>query len=543
MKPTTNLEPGSGGGRPDGSARPRRGNGGEATQLTPGLRRFLNLTACVAGAAILVVEILGAKMLAPYVGTSHFVWTAQIAVTLISLAGGYALGGWASDRTPRLAVYFRFLAIAGVALALSIPLVEPIAFACVRLPLPVAALVCSAALYVVPLTLMATTVPFLIRVLASSMDQVGMQAGRLSAVSTLGSVAGVVLIGYVLIPFLPNSVTMGITAGILVLIPAIHALKWGRKEGASFAGAGLALLLCAGLAGYGIHAESTHQFSEVKELARMNSNFGKLQVVESKEGRRRYYLNDYLMQNTYDVVQKKSTSLFTYMLHGLTRGYAPGLNKALCIGLGVGIVPMQLVADGIQVDVAEINPAIIGLAEQYFDFEPSRMNIHIADGRQFINQTTNRYDAIVLDAFLGDSSPGHLMTREAFGSMKSHMAPEGVLVMNCFGDFAAGADFFVGSIDRTLRSVFKEVRMHASGNGNVFFAASDRSPFNLMTDYDFSQVHGSVRSQVQSAFNGVRNNGLDRGRILTDDFNPVEFYDAQNREKMRRNLALFIKEL
>ena len=59
------------------------------------LRRFLYLTAAITGAAILVVEILGAKMLSPYVGSSHFVWTAQIAVTLISLALGYWFGGLA----------------------------------------------------------------------------------------------------------------------------------------------------------------------------------------------------------------------------------------------------------------------------------------------------------------------------------------------------------------------------------------------------------------------------------------------------------------
>ena len=63
-----------------------------APALSPGLRRYLYLTAAVTGGAIMIVEILGAKLLAPYVGTSHFVWTAHIAVTLIALATGYALG-------------------------------------------------------------------------------------------------------------------------------------------------------------------------------------------------------------------------------------------------------------------------------------------------------------------------------------------------------------------------------------------------------------------------------------------------------------------
>ena len=70
--------------------------------MSIGLRRFLYFTAACTGACILVVEILGAKMLSPFLGTSHFVWTAQIAVTLVALSGGYYAGGWLVDQSPKL---------------------------------------------------------------------------------------------------------------------------------------------------------------------------------------------------------------------------------------------------------------------------------------------------------------------------------------------------------------------------------------------------------------------------------------------------------
>src|SRR4051812_10142785 len=90
--------------------------------LQSGLRRYLYFTAAATGAAILVVEILGAKMLAPYLGTSHFVWTAQIAVTLISLAAGYSFGGWLVDRSANLPrLYFCILA-AAIYLCFTIPI-------------------------------------------------------------------------------------------------------------------------------------------------------------------------------------------------------------------------------------------------------------------------------------------------------------------------------------------------------------------------------------------------------------------------------------
>ena len=67
--------------------------------LSRALRRYLYVTAAITGAAIMIVEILGAKMLSPYVGLSHFVWTAQIAVTLVALACGYYVGGKLADRS------------------------------------------------------------------------------------------------------------------------------------------------------------------------------------------------------------------------------------------------------------------------------------------------------------------------------------------------------------------------------------------------------------------------------------------------------------
>ena len=76
-----------------------------------GARAYVYLTAAVTGGAVMVVEILGAKMLSPFLGLSHFVWTAQIAVTLVALACGYYAGGRLADRSQRLAwLYWAILA-------------------------------------------------------------------------------------------------------------------------------------------------------------------------------------------------------------------------------------------------------------------------------------------------------------------------------------------------------------------------------------------------------------------------------------------------
>lgn len=507
------------------------------------LRRFLYLTAAVTGAAILVVEILGAKMLSPYVGSSHFVWTAQIAVTLISLALGYYFGGALVDRSPALHRLYNCIGGAAVYLALSVVACEKVAYAFLNLNLAVGAFLASLFLFFVPLTLLAATGPFVIRVLTQSVEGVGGQVGRLSAVSTLGSVAGTVLIGYVLLPFLPNSTTMFITSGVLIALCGVFFFM-NRSSASRTNGVGLLVVAAIVLAGaWAMHDLARNHLHQMTRLYRGNSNFGELQVLEHKASARRYYLNDFLVQNTYNSNEKASLSLFTYMLRELAWGYSPNLQNALCIGMGIGIVPRELAREGVRVDVVEINPAIVSVAHNFFDFDPSAVNITIGDGRFYINKSQKHYDAIVLDAFLGDSSPSHLMTREAFAEMARLLGPKGVLVINSFGDFSAGRDFFLSSLDKTLRAAFKNVNIHASGNGNVFFAASQHD-LNLKLRSNLNFPAGTdLQFQFNSATAIAPAPNSPKSIVLTDDYNPVEFYDAANREQHRRTLAFSIREL
>lgn len=483
-------------------------------------------------------------MLAPYVGTSHFVWTAQIAVTLISLAFGYYFGGWLVDRSPKLSRLYFCIAFAAVYLAVTILVVEKVAYTFLNMNLAVGALLSSAVLFFVPLTLLAAVGPFLIRVLAISFNTIGTQVGRLSAISTLGSVLGTVLIGYVLIPFLPNSITMYVTAGVLLLLAATYFIIWSRKDVMPLAALAFVALAVGGL---GVRRDLTKNWGRAEELHRANSDFGMLQVIQMADGRRRFYLNDYLVQNTYDTEAKKSTSLFTYMLRYLAHTYNSNLQDVLCIGLGVGIVPTELSREGVRVDVVEINPTVVPIAQRYFDFDPTKSNVTIGDGRYFVNKTEKLYDAVILDAFLGDSSPSHLMSKEAFENMKRVLKPGGVLVINSFGDLTPGKSFFAASLAKTLKDVFPHVRTHgirdSKGNisGNLFFAASaqELNPRNI----NISDAHATVSGAVQECLASNVQVDTSAGRILTDDFNPVEFYDAENRETHRRNLAFSVRLL
>ncbi len=498
---------------------------------------FLYATAALSGACIMVVEILGAKMLAPYVGTSHFVWLAQITVTLLALAIGYFLGGRLADHKAAPRPLFMCLIAAALYLAASVPLVRPVAMACLNLELALGSLLASAFLFFVPLCLMAATAPFYVRLLTLEVAHVGNKSGRLSAASTLGSVAGTVIVGYFVIPQLPNSATMYIACAALLAWSALYFIKYDAKARVA------ALLVAAcGLAGAGWGMKTQiadNPFHGYERLYRAQSPFGELQVVQAPDVPARILLDDLLFQNVYDFNRKQSLADFTYMLEILSESYTPAPKRALCLGMGMGIVPMALAKKGIDVDVVEINPAMVEPAERFFDCDTKKFHLTIGDARTFLNDAKpESYDTVIMDVFAGDASPSHLFSKEAFALVKRALKPGGTLVINTFGQFAPGRNFSVASLCRTLRegAGFPTVRLHAEEQGGNVYVLAGNGPLTLQRFPDFARVHPHNRDTVTAMFNRTVEEPAG-GMVLSDDFNPLEFHDAANREEIRRNYA------
>jgi len=203
---------------------------------------------------------------------------------------------------------------------------------------------------------------------------------------------------------------------------------------------------------------------------------------------------------------------------------------------------MEFARRGARVDVVEINPAIVPVAVRFFDLEPDKLQITIDDGRHFLNRCSKQYDVIVLDAFLGDSSPSHLMTREAFAAMRRVLRPGGTLVINAFCHLESNRDFFAASLNKTLKSVFAGVRLHYD-DVQTYFVATDRCEPEFVRPPEPEQIHPAVRPAAETAFANVVKTSSEHGLVLTDDFNPVEFHDARNREALRRRFAQSAKEM
>jgi len=182
----------------------------------------------IGGFIIMVLEIIGARFLAKDFGSSFHVWVAQIGVVLIALSVGYAIGGTLADRWQRLAPLMALLIPAGLLLllipdcaawlmdkiVLRHPLDQPVPLLWQKLD-PVMG---SALIFLLPCVVLATLSPYMIRLATHSLAEVGRSSGLIIAASTIGSIAGVFVAGFVLIDHMKVSSIFRLMGGLTILL-------------------------------------------------------------------------------------------------------------------------------------------------------------------------------------------------------------------------------------------------------------------------------------------------------------------------------------
>lgn len=149
---------------------------------------------------------------------------------------------------------------------------------------------------------------------------------------------------------------------------------------------------------------------------------------------------------------------FTYTRATMTVfGVAPEARRVLVVGLGGGSIPMFLrqAEPELEIDVLEIDPAVVRVAREHLEFAPdARLRVHVGDGRRFIEESEETWDVIVLDAYGADAIPRRLATREFLEAVKARLAPGGVAVANLWGE---RVNPVYPSMMRTYEAVFPEV--------------------------------------------------------------------------------------
>lgn len=516
----------------------------------------------VSGGAVLALELLASRVLTPYFGVSLYIWTGILSITLVALALGYWGGGrlaarrGATGNVARLTQLYALMPAIGAFAIVVACLVYPYLFPGLATgDLVAGAFAACLVLLFVPLVAASAMNPLLVAILlARGGGQTGdAGTGTVLFVSTLGSVAGVLITAFGLIPYVSNFTALLVVALALAMLPLAAVARppaplMSRRRLAITAGGAAvasALLLWQADAYIGRMWPASYGGRTWRVEARLGSLFGTVKILRSDpeaDGRfRRIYFQDGLIQNTVGS-DGRSLSFYTYALKALARAYRPDLRSALVLGLGAGIVPMQLAREGVAVEAVEIDPASLAAASRYFGFDGALVRVHLADARTHLKRCGRRYDVVVVDLFHGDGTPDYLLTRDFFRDLRGCLEPRGIAVFNTFADLEQPAVY--AHLLATLRSELQHIVLYRPAwpgmtHVNSFIVAATIAlpePRHVSLEDVPPQFSGALDGMLGAPL-ALNRELLYRGEIVTDARSGAAHDIARNQLSYRRGVV------
>jgi spermidine synthase len=440
----------------------------------------LEIIVFVCGASIMVLELVGARLLAPYLGTSNYVWASLIGIILGALSLGYWLGGKLADKKPKYEYLSTIILLGAVYIGL-IPLFKDIVLELSSSKgIKLGSIISSSLLFIFPSVLLGMVSSYTLRLKIKSLKTSGNTAGTLYAISTLGSITGTFLAGFYLIPsFQLTDILFGIGMVLVLVALLAHPKKLWQKIIVL-----LLILLTLPI------IKINRLFSPF--LVDKDSTYNHIRIYDTENIEKRPVRILQLETSAHSGIYLDDSTelLFDYTeFYRLSDFFNPVAEKALMIGGGGYSVPQDFLLrhpEG-EIDVVEIDPEVTRLAKKYFNLkEDSRLRIFHKDGRSFLNKTESKYDIIYNDAFNSSYSiPYELTTKEALGKMYDVLSEDGVLAMNLISAIQGPkAEFFLSEL-KTIKSVFPKTFIFPVGEQdsmdtqNIMIVASKNSGFDL----------------------------------------------------------------
>ena len=501
--------------------------------LGHGDRLLLYATVATTGAAVMMLELLGTRIIGPYYGVSLYVWSSLISVALIALSLGYYLGGVVADRQSRFRLCYA-IALAGLS-AVAIPFISrPILLWTNDLGMRGGAFTSALLLFTAPLTFLGMVCPQVIKMATLRREGVGVAAGTVFAVSTVGSVVGTLLLGFYLLPELGSrTILFGVSAvlGLLAVMVAFYDLRRGFDAVGK-----IALIAVATGVGLWVKIDEVPLASNDYRLVHeAESHYGWVRVIDDRARRVRWMLSDASVISAMRLDTRGVVLLYQQIVSTLPH-LRPEGKDALLVGLGGGHIAMALKEQGVVTDAVEIDPVVAQAARDYFLYDPPGALI-VGDARYEIRNLDKRYDFIIHDCFTGGSVPSHLLSVEMLRDLDRLLAPDGLMVLNFVGFSDAPASAATEAVYRTLGEIYPHRRALVSlpgENFNDFIFLASHQPIPLEVDAAILAPDG--RTPLGEWFAAREQTVAEGGELITDDFNPLEKLQVAKTERYREIL-------
>lgn len=486
---------------------------------------LLELIVFLSGAAVMVLELVGSRILAPYVGTSLSVWTSLIGIILASLSLGYWWGGKAADRNPSLRMLSAILLFAALfvgATAVAKDLVLSVIQLLIR-DIRISSIINTLILFAPASVAFGMVTPYAVRLKIQTVAASGKTVGNLYAVSTIGSIVGTFTAGFILIPALGSANILLVTAlGLIGLSFLTYAKSYRIFK------AGIAIFLMV----FGGFTASTRANRAATGFIDTDTRYNRVLIeerVDIASGRPVRTLRTDGLGTQSAMFLDGDGLVFEYTkLYNLALQFVPRMERTLMLGGGAYSYPKYFVKrfPEATIDVVEIDPKLTELARRYFNLtDDPRLRIFHEDGRTFLNRFREAYDAIFVDAFNTYSPPFQLTTRETAQDMFARLKDGGVVIMNIISAIEGPKGRFLRAEYATYRSVFPYVYVipvtRPSEGGMVQ---------NVMLVAVKSASEPNIRSSDPELASYLSRRWIpaipDDMPVLTDERAPVEFYTS-----------------
>lgn len=478
----------------------------------------LEIIVFLSGAIGMGLELMAARVLSPYVGSSNVVWTSIIGIILVSMSLGYWIGGKNADKDADINKISQILILAALCTS-AIPMLETIIvkrIAGIVGNLIIAAIICAIIVFSIPSFILAMVSPFAVKIKSQEDNEIGSLSGRISSLSTIGSIVGTFLMGFILIPNIGvTNINIAVTL-TLVVMSFIAKESKNRKHTYYMILLTIIMLMLLWIGKYlfkinnpDILVDTDSQYSRiwVKQIETAQATYKTLQVDTGLES----YIND----ETGEMGAKylRYYDLFEY------------LNKdakaTLLIGGAAYTYPrhyLQKYQDK-TIDVVEIDGKMTQIAEEQFELntKDERLKIYEQDGRSFLNYNKSKYDTILIDAFKGLNAPFELTTYEALTHAKEMLNENGVVLTNIIASLEGKDSKFIQYEYATYKAVFDDVKIFTVANKDRTYSQN----LILVGIKGNPQMNSEKYQEYEQYLDMEVTEFSTNKKIVTDDFAPI----------------------
>ncbi len=485
--------------------------------------RSLEVLVFTVGAGTLGAEIAAARLLAPWFGASTIVWANTIAIVLVALSIGYAIGGRFADRDPRPAGLAKIVLIASALLAV-VPFVSgPFLRQAVKAVDQLSAatflgsLVGVGVLLAVPLLMLGMVSPYAVRLSVDSVADAGRTAGRLSAIATVGSLTGTFSSSLLLIPVVGTRRTFLIFAAAMAIAALPHLVR-GRLVAA---GVPVAILALMAIPTGTLKAASTGE----KVVWEKETEYQYARVLLDSDGQRSLELNEgHAVHSLYTPQEWLVGGYWDEMLALATtaRGGEPASVAILGNAAGTTARAIGHYYPGTRVDAVEIDGDLTEVGKEQFDLTGPNLHTHTADARPWLQASDATFDVIMVDAYRQPYIPFYLATSEFFDLVRERLNPGGVVIINV--GHPSDSDSLEKVLTATMATAFGQQntwRDPVTRTSTVLLGTSGQDPRGQLRS-----AAANAPRELEDLFEKTAGRllpGLTGGKVYTDDRAPVEW--------------------